>query len=81
MDKQIRLTYKQVETGIAQTLGVMPSALKYHRLTEEPNRWRHACKRTGVVETKPTTIYPYGIQLDYLVCPYCGSVLYYLHQG
>lgn len=80
MEKPVKLSYKYVEEGIALSLNVAPQLLKFSRLSEEPTRWRHSCKKSGVVETKPVIVQLDGGQLSYLACPHCGRVLYYLDR-
>lgn len=76
----MKVTYKEIE----QFLRYMTFAdSNVERISELPstNNWQHACKEAGVSILAPAKCIYGGIEITYILCPYCHKVIYYAEIG
>lgn len=67
----------EVEEYIAIQLNTPVNMIKFVKLEDIPNRWKHSCTQTGVTELQPITLQLGTTSVAYAVCPCCAKVLYY----
>lgn len=70
-------TRMELEDYIATLLNTPVNMIKFVKLEDIPNKWKHACVQTGAVELAPVQLQVGTTYVQYAVCPYCAKVLYH----
>ena len=72
-----KLTKAIAEEYIAQFIGVAQQYIKYVRIGEKPDIWKHACMRGGVVLSNEQVVYYANTPIYFTLCKQCGVVHYH----
>lgn len=74
-------TKANIETYIANTLGVEREALRFEQIIERPHVWKHSCLSVGVGVLPEKRLNFFNVvMIYYSVCDKCCEVIYYVEE-